>query len=63
MKSKVILISQFPLPDARISSWPKLFEYYFRHNKDVRIDGIICPSVKMEMRFSGLEYYIIKVFF
>lgn len=55
--SKVILISQFPLPFSGIGSWTTLYGNYFESGHR-QIDHIICPEPKN--RFDGIQYGIVK---
>ncbi|WP_299110584.1 glycosyltransferase family 4 protein [uncultured Winogradskyella sp.] len=44
-KTEVILISQFPLPYAKIGSWTTMYNYLLA-NSNHGFDYIICPEVK-----------------
>ncbi|MEP6930514.1 MAG: glycosyltransferase family 4 protein, partial [Flavobacterium sp.] len=53
---KVILISQSPLPFAKIGSWTTLYKNYLEKNH--KIDCIVCP--KPEKLFEGIQYSFVK---
>lgn len=54
--AKVILLSQIPLPYAKIGSWPTLYDNYFKGNH--QIDYIICP--KIENEYENIVYSFLK---
>ncbi|MEO6176121.1 MAG: glycosyltransferase family 4 protein [Flavobacterium circumlabens] len=56
---KVILISQSPLPFAKIGSWTTLYKNYLEHNH--KIDCIVCPEP--EHLFEGIQYSFTQLTF
>lgn len=56
IETKVILISQFPLPYSQIGSWTTMYKNYF--NSQHLIDYIICSSP--EEKFSTVNYKIVE---
>jgi len=54
-KTEVILISQFPLPYAKIASWTTMYNYLLE--KDVfGFDHIICPKVEKEAKNVSYQF-------
>jgi glycosyltransferase involved in cell wall biosynthesis len=53
--SKVILISQIPLPYSKIGSWTTLYDNYLRNQS--KIDCVICQ--KPDVLYEGIEYEIV----
>ena len=60
MSIKVALICQVPLPNLQIGSWPKLIDYYFKENSEVKITDIICPDFPLSISYSNVKYHITK---
>lgn len=56
MPTKVILISQFPLPYSKIGSWTTLYKNYLENSHC--IDVIVCP--KTENCYPNVNYSFIK---
>ena len=56
-KAKVILISQFPLPYAKIASWPNMYNYLLK-KKLHHIDYIICP--KNVEKSKNISYQVLR---
>jgi len=56
---KVILLSQSPLPSAKIGSWTTLYKNYLQDSH--KIDCIVCP--KPNELFSGIAYSFTKFTF
>ncbi|ABQ03344.1 glycosyltransferase family 4 protein [Flavobacterium johnsoniae] len=54
--SKVILISQIPLPYDKIGSWSTLYKNYLQNNH--KIDYIVC--VEPELKFENVQYSFVK---
>ena len=56
--SKVILISQIPLPYSKIGSWTTLYDNYLKN--DDEIDIIICPYTAIQ--YPNKKYYFFAIF-
>lgn len=54
--TKVVLISQFPLPYSGIGSWTTMYSNYLRH--DHAIDYIVCAAPEAE--FETVKYSFVK---
>lgn len=54
--SKVILLSQIPLPYSQIGSWTTLYKNYLESEHN--IDAIVCP--KPDFNFKNIQYSIIE---
>jgi len=54
--SKVILISQFPLPYSKIGSWTTMYKNYLENN--FKIDCIVCQ--KPERFFDRIQYNVVE---
>ena len=54
--SKVILISQIPLPYSKIGSWTTLYDNYLKNEDE--IDIIICPYTTIQ--YPNKKYYFFK---
>lgn len=57
--TKVILLSQVPLPFSKIGSWTTLYKNYLEN--DHKIDYIVCP--KTEELFDGIKYSFVNYTF
>lgn len=55
--TKIILVSQFPLPYIGIGSWPSLYKSYFESNHCM-IDCVICPQPQTV--FKAINYRFVS---
>lgn len=54
--TKVILLSQFPLPYSKIGSWTTIYKNYLEHNH--QIDNIVCE--KPDYQFNNVKYSLVS---
>lgn len=53
--TKVILVSQFPLPFEGVGSWTSLYQLYFESHKSL-IDTLVCPKPKHTFKNVGYRF-------
>jgi L-malate glycosyltransferase len=56
MSKTTILISQYELPYPKVSSWPKMLEFYFKQFETVKITNLICPPCIEKDKFNSVRY-------